>query len=229
MMNLRLKCRTRAAPCLWYGGLYNCPSLYRNRRWEWAIWAWASKLKTVPQILTSWQRELDSYSECIMMIIEWVAAASSHKFPVYSWQCKTVWVWLQCQQLQTGCEVCGLWLPCYLSHIPNCVYKIMTYDTSVCVSSNSLYCSVECGIAPYTPVASTSHLFPGTWYLVGIDDKHRRRYDRVPLSQEESCVNGVWWTVCMWLFTCDPSCIIFLFYQCCITSTSAVHVNKESK
>jgi len=41
------------------------------------------------------------------------------------------------------------------------------------------------------PVASTELLFPGTWYLVDVDDKHRRRYDRVPLSQTQSCVNGV--------------------------------------
>jgi len=54
-----------------------------------------------------------------------------------------------------------------------------------------LHCSVECCVAPYTPVASTEHLFPGTWYLVDVDDKHRRRYDRVPLSPEKSCVNGV--------------------------------------
>jgi len=108
--------------------------------------------------------------------------------------------------------------PVAKSVVCDCLVILVTFQiayiklwltTLLSVSSNSLYCSVECGIAPYTPVASTSHLFPGTWYLVGIDDKHRRRYDRVPLSQEESCVNGVWWTVCMWLFTCDPSCIIF--------------------
>lgn len=44
--------------------------------------------------------------------------------------------------------------------------------------------------APYRPVATTEHLFPGTWYLVDIDDKHRRRYDRVPLSPAQSCING---------------------------------------
>ena len=25
-------------------------------------------------------------------------------------------------------------------------------------------------------------LFPGTWYLVSVDDKHRRMYDRKPLA-----------------------------------------------
>jgi len=55
-------------------------------------------------------------------------------------------------------------------------------------------CSVYCAVAPYTPVATTEHLFPGTWYLVDIDDKHRRRYDKVPMSQAQSCVNGSWWT-----------------------------------
>lgn len=34
--------------------------------------------------------------------------------------------------------------------------------------------------APYSPVGSTDHLFPGTWYLTDIDDKHRRRYERKP-------------------------------------------------
>jgi hydroxymethylglutaryl-CoA synthase len=34
--------------------------------------------------------------------------------------------------------------------------------------------------APYAPVGSTEQLFPGTWYLVGIDEKHRRQYARVP-------------------------------------------------
>ncbi len=29
-----------------------------------------------------------------------------------------------------------------------------------------------------TPVSS---LFPGTWYLVEVDDKHRRVYDRKPV------------------------------------------------
>jgi hydroxymethylglutaryl-CoA synthase len=32
--------------------------------------------------------------------------------------------------------------------------------------------------APYTPVGSTGQLFPGTWYLAAIDEKHRRQYVR---------------------------------------------------
>ena len=31
-------------------------------------------------------------------------------------------------------------------------------------------------LAPYTPVGSVNDLFPGTWYLTDIDDKHRRKY-----------------------------------------------------
>ena len=36
--------------------------------------------------------------------------------------------------------------------------------------------------APYTPVGDTSDLFPGTWYLTEVDDKHRRKYSRTPLT-----------------------------------------------
>ncbi|XP_037046869.1 hydroxymethylglutaryl-CoA synthase 1 [Bradysia coprophila] len=35
--------------------------------------------------------------------------------------------------------------------------------------------------APYEPVGSVDNLFPGTFYLKSIDDKHRRNYDCVPL------------------------------------------------
>eukprot|EP00095_Tigriopus_kingsejongensis_P001087 maker-scaffold193_size270907-snap-gene-0.13 protein:Tk01087 transcript:maker-scaffold193_size270907-snap-gene-0.13-mRNA-1 annotation:"hydroxymethylglutaryl- synthase 1" len=31
--------------------------------------------------------------------------------------------------------------------------------------------------APYTPSATTEDLFPGTWYLTSVDEKHRRHYD----------------------------------------------------
>ena len=34
--------------------------------------------------------------------------------------------------------------------------------------------------APYKPVGSTEHLFPGTWYLIDVDNKHRRKYERKP-------------------------------------------------
>jgi hydroxymethylglutaryl-CoA synthase len=40
--------------------------------------------------------------------------------------------------------------------------------------------------APYTPTASTLALFPGTWYLERIDEKHRRQYDRTPLALESN-------------------------------------------
>jgi len=62
-------------PCLWYERLYRCPSPYQNEWWE---RVWLSELKTIPQILTSQWRELDNYCERVVMVIEWVAAASSH-------------------------------------------------------------------------------------------------------------------------------------------------------
>lgn len=36
--------------------------------------------------------------------------------------------------------------------------------------------------APYKPVGPTSNLFPGTWYLTEVDEMHRRKYERVPLT-----------------------------------------------
>lgn len=41
--------------------------------------------------------------------------------------------------------------------------------------------------APYTPTQTTEHLFPGTWYLTDIDNKHRRKYQRKPTA---SVLNG---------------------------------------
>ncbi|RHZ38180.1 hypothetical protein DYB26_012935, partial [Aphanomyces astaci] len=38
------------------------------------------------------------------------------------------------------------------------------------------------GLKSYTPVQSVDSLFPGTYYLVGVDDKHRRKYARKPLN-----------------------------------------------
>ena len=32
--------------------------------------------------------------------------------------------------------------------------------------------------APYQPQGDPAVLFPGTYYLTGIDDKHRRQYSR---------------------------------------------------
>ena len=35
-------------------------------------------------------------------------------------------------------------------------------------------------LAPYQPVGDPSQLFPGTYYLTKVDEKHRRSYVRVP-------------------------------------------------
>ena len=37
-------------------------------------------------------------------------------------------------------------------------------------------------LAPYKPVGDLSALFPGTYYLTNVDEKHRRSYGRVPLQ-----------------------------------------------
>ncbi len=39
-------------------------------------------------------------------------------------------------------------------------------------------------LAPYQPVGTPAELFPGTYFLTGIDDKHRRGYERTPLVPE---------------------------------------------
>lgn len=41
-------------------------------------------------------------------------------------------------------------------------------------------------LAPYKPVGSIDHLFPGTWYLTEIDGMHRRKYERRPASSSSS-------------------------------------------
>ena len=38
-----------------------------------------------------------------------------------------------------------------------------------------------CFAAPYYPVSTMDHLFPGTWYLTEVDSMHRRKYERKPL------------------------------------------------
>ena len=40
-------------------------------------------------------------------------------------------------------------------------------------------------LAPYTPVGSTAELFPGTYYLKGVDEKYRRSYERVAVGERE--------------------------------------------
>lgn len=37
-------------------------------------------------------------------------------------------------------------------------------------------------LAPYAPTGSLSDLFPGTFYLTNVDEKHRRTYERVPVD-----------------------------------------------
>ncbi|XP_076067053.1 hydroxymethylglutaryl-CoA synthase isoform X3 [Oratosquilla oratoria] len=44
--------------------------------------------------------------------------------------------------------------------------------------------------APYVPVGDVSILFPGTWYLTGVDDKHRRQYERLPLLPSSNAHPG---------------------------------------
>ncbi len=44
--------------------------------------------------------------------------------------------------------------------------------------------------APYEPKADPADLFPGTWYLVGIDEKHRRQYEQATTSYANPQVNG---------------------------------------
>ncbi|XP_071321985.1 hydroxymethylglutaryl-CoA synthase, cytoplasmic [Trachinotus anak] len=41
-------------------------------------------------------------------------------------------------------------------------------------------------LASYVPRGSVDDLFPGTWYLTRVDDKHRREYARRPLSHDLS-------------------------------------------
>ncbi|KAK7100645.1 hydroxymethylglutaryl-CoA synthase 1-like [Littorina saxatilis] len=41
-------------------------------------------------------------------------------------------------------------------------------------------------LAPYKPVSTVDHLFPGTWYLTEVDSMHRRKYERKPLSDTVS-------------------------------------------
>ncbi|KAL4236069.1 Hydroxymethylglutaryl-CoA synthase [Mactra antiquata] len=43
--------------------------------------------------------------------------------------------------------------------------------------------------APYKPIGSIDDLYPGTWYLIHIDDKHRRKYERKPLHSSRDINN----------------------------------------
>ncbi|XP_064595779.1 hydroxymethylglutaryl-CoA synthase 1-like [Liolophura sinensis] len=48
-------------------------------------------------------------------------------------------------------------------------------------------------LAPYTPVGNTENLFNGTWYLTEVDEMHRRKYERKPVTgaTEKLSGNGV--------------------------------------
>ncbi|XP_028661366.1 hydroxymethylglutaryl-CoA synthase, cytoplasmic isoform X2 [Erpetoichthys calabaricus] len=46
-------------------------------------------------------------------------------------------------------------------------------------------------LANYTPQSSTDDLFPGTWYLTRVDDKHRRHYARQPLNEDGPLEAGI--------------------------------------
>ncbi|XP_066567562.1 hydroxymethylglutaryl-CoA synthase, cytoplasmic isoform X1 [Amia ocellicauda] len=39
-------------------------------------------------------------------------------------------------------------------------------------------------LANYKPQSSVDELFPGTWYLTSVDEKHRRQYARRPLNED---------------------------------------------
>lgn len=38
-------------------------------------------------------------------------------------------------------------------------------------------------VVPFEPKSDVENMFPGTYYLIKVDDKHRRTYDRIPKSQ----------------------------------------------
>lgn len=39
--------------------------------------------------------------------------------------------------------------------------------------------------APYIPVGDRKELFPGTYYLASVDEKHRRTYERLPPAERK--------------------------------------------
>ena len=41
-------------------------------------------------------------------------------------------------------------------------------------------------LAPYKPVGSAGGLHPGTFFLTEVDNKHRRKYERVPPKPDET-------------------------------------------
>ena len=45
--------------------------------------------------------------------------------------------------------------------------------------------------APYSPKGQAAGLFPGTFYLTAVDDKHRRSYSRVSKIGSQTVTNGL--------------------------------------
>ena len=45
--------------------------------------------------------------------------------------------------------------------------------------------------APYVPQGKATDLFPGTFYLTAVDDKHRRAYSQVFKEMSQTVTNGV--------------------------------------
>lgn len=61
-------------------------------------------------------------------------------------------------------------------------------DSRKCVSPED-YTSIlsrreeNCHVVPFTPTSSTHTMFPGTYYLKEIDEKHRRTYERLAFTE----------------------------------------------
>ncbi len=45
--------------------------------------------------------------------------------------------------------------------------------------------------APYNPQGKATDLFPGTFYLTEVDDKHRRAYNQVSNEVAQTVTNGI--------------------------------------
>ncbi|KAG5880266.1 hypothetical protein JTB14_003415 [Gonioctena quinquepunctata] len=68
-----------------------------------------------------------------------------------------------------------------LSHIKP--YLQQRFEVEPCKFEATLQLRQEtCHKAPYEPSSSVETFLPGTYYLVKIDDMHRRLYERIPLS-----------------------------------------------
>lgn len=76
--------------------------------------------------------------------------------------------------------------PYSLGRICTTCDMIKRLDSRVASSVNEFVAALDLraakyGKAPMTPEGDIAHLFPGTYYLTGINDRHHRSYDRVPL------------------------------------------------